>query len=74
MLDALGELNQSTLERFGDPETRTRIAQYEMAFRMQTSVPELIDLKAKRGRRSTPTDRTSKSPGPSPPVACSRGG
>jgi hypothetical protein len=45
MLDALGELNQSTLERFGDPETRTRIAQYEMAFRMQTSVPELIDLK-----------------------------
>ncbi len=36
MLDALGKLNQQTFERFGDPETQTRIAQYEMAFRMQT--------------------------------------
>ena len=44
MLDALGKLNQKTFERFGDPETQTRIAQYEMAFRMQTSVPELTDL------------------------------
>jgi hypothetical protein len=44
MLDALGELNHATLERFGDPETQTRIAQYEMAFRMQSSVPDLIDL------------------------------
>ena len=41
MLNALGKLNQKTFERFGDPETQTRIAQYEMAFRMQTSVPEL---------------------------------
>jgi hypothetical protein len=44
MLDSLGELNQQTFETFGDPETRTRIAQYEMAFRMQTSVPDLVDL------------------------------
>src|SRR5204863_10186838 len=44
MLDALNKLNQQTFERFGDPETQTRIAQYEMAFRMQTSVPELTDL------------------------------
>jgi len=44
MLDALGKLNQKTFERFGDPETQTRIAQYEMAFRMQSSVPELTDL------------------------------
>ena len=44
MLDALGKLNEETYERFGDPETQTRIAQYEMAFRMQTSVPELTDL------------------------------
>jgi hypothetical protein len=44
MLDTLGELNQRTVERYGDPETLTRIAQYEMAFRMQTSVPELTDL------------------------------
>jgi len=43
-LDALGELNQGTLEEFGDPETATRIAQYEMAFKMQASVPELVDL------------------------------
>jgi uncharacterized protein (DUF1501 family) len=44
MLDALGRLNRRQLERFGDPETQTRIAQYEMAFRMQTSVPELVDV------------------------------
>ncbi len=44
MLDAVNELNQRNLARFGDPETSTRIAQYEMAFRMQTSVPELVDI------------------------------
>ena len=46
MLDALGEMNQITAERLSDPETRTRIAQYEMAFRMQSSVPELTDIKS----------------------------
>ncbi|MDB6120703.1 MAG: hypothetical protein JWO08_4484, partial [Verrucomicrobiaceae bacterium] len=45
MLDALGKLNEINYSRFGDPETQTRIAQYEMAFRMQSSVPELVDLK-----------------------------
>ncbi|MDP6448167.1 MAG: DUF1501 domain-containing protein, partial [Pirellulaceae bacterium] len=44
MLDGLAQLNRLKGESFGDPETRTRIAQYEMAFRMQTSVPELMDL------------------------------
>ncbi len=44
MLDALGQLNQQESEKIGDPETRVRIAQYEMAFRMQTSVPDLTDL------------------------------
>jgi uncharacterized protein (DUF1501 family) len=44
MLDGLGEMNQMTFDKFGDPETRTRMSQYEMAFRMQTSVPELTDL------------------------------
>jgi hypothetical protein len=44
MLDAVNQLNQQTLEAYGDPEINTRIAQYEMAFRMQTSVPELTDL------------------------------
>ena len=44
MLDTLASMNQRSFERFGDAETQTRIAQYEMAFRMQTSVPELVDL------------------------------
>ncbi|MCA1686196.1 MAG: DUF1501 domain-containing protein [Planctomycetia bacterium] len=44
MLDALAALNRRQLERYGDPETRTRIAQYEMAFRMQSGVPELVSL------------------------------
>ncbi len=43
-LDALGELNQLALDDYGDPEIGTRISQYEMAFRMQSSVPELTDL------------------------------
>jgi hypothetical protein len=43
-LDALGELNKSSLDEFGDPEISARISQYEMAFRMQGSVPELTDL------------------------------
>jgi len=44
MLDGLGELNQMRLAETGDPEIATRIRQYEMAYRMQTSVPELTDL------------------------------
>jgi hypothetical protein len=44
MLDALAKLNQREYERLGDPEIQTRIAQYEMAFRMQRSVPELVDV------------------------------
>jgi len=44
MLDSLSKLNQKHLEEIGDPEIRTTIAQQEMAFRMQTSVPELSDL------------------------------
>lgn len=43
MLDAVGQMNQLTYARLADPETKTRIAQYEMAFRMQSSVPELTD-------------------------------
>ena len=44
MLDRIAEINQAEFQEFGDPETRTRLSQYEMAFRMQTSVPELTDL------------------------------
>ena len=43
MLDGLSELNREHHRRVADPEIQTRIQQYEMAFRMQTSVPELID-------------------------------
>lgn len=44
MLDALQAINQRSFTQFGDPETQTRIAQYEMAFRMQASVPDLTDI------------------------------
>jgi hypothetical protein len=44
MLDRLQQLNELTARSIGDPETLTRIQQYEMAFRMQASVPELTDL------------------------------
>lgn len=44
MLDAVAKLNHMNEEAYGDPEIATRISQYEMAFRMQTSVPELMDL------------------------------
>ena len=43
-LDDLGKLNSIKHEEFGDPEILTRVSQYEMAFRMQASVPELTDL------------------------------
>jgi uncharacterized protein (DUF1501 family) len=57
MLDGLAKLNQRQLEASGDPEIATRIAQYEMAFRMQSSVPELADL-------STETETTLDAYGP----------
>jgi hypothetical protein len=44
MLDDLAELNHQRLDLVGDPEIATRIAQYEMAFRMQSSIPELTDI------------------------------
>ena len=44
LLDRLAKLNQFRAQEIGDPEINTRIAQYEMAYRMQTSVPELADI------------------------------
>ena len=44
MLDDVAALNRKRLDVVGDPEIATRIAQYEMAFRMQTSIPELVDF------------------------------
>jgi uncharacterized protein (DUF1501 family) len=43
-LDGLNQLNQMNFEAIGDPETQTRIQQYEMAFRMQASVPDLTNI------------------------------
>ena len=45
LLDSMRDLNQLKLDAVGDPEINTRIQSYEMAYRMQTSVPELMDLK-----------------------------
>jgi uncharacterized protein (DUF1501 family) len=44
-LDTLQRLNHIQAQQFGDPETLTRIQQYELAFKMQTSAPEIFDLK-----------------------------
>ena len=44
LLDDVAKLNEMKLRDFGDPEIATRITQYEMAYRMQTSVPELTDI------------------------------
>ncbi len=44
MLDGLASMNQERFDTIGDPEIQTRISQYEMAFRMQSSVPDLMDV------------------------------
>ncbi|HET6424797.1 MAG TPA: DUF1501 domain-containing protein [Planctomycetaceae bacterium] len=44
MLDTLAEMNAAENRRSGDPETLTRIAQYELAYRMQTAVPDVMDI------------------------------
>ena len=46
IIDTVNELNQAQLADIGDPEIATRISQYELAYRMQTSVPELMDIAA----------------------------
>lgn len=57
MLDQLAKLNAERYSEVGDPEIQSRIAQYEMAYRMQTSVPELTDI-------SDETDKTLAMYGP----------
>ena len=46
IIDTVNQLNQTQLADIGDPEIATRISQYELAYRMQTSVPELMDISA----------------------------
>jgi hypothetical protein len=63
MLDDLGALNQLKLREFGDPEIATRIAQYELAYRMQTSVPELTNVADEPARTFEMYGPESRTPG-----------
>ncbi len=63
MLDSLRALNEQTLRTVGDPETQTRIEQYEMAFRMQASVPELTDINNEPARTFELYGDEAKKPG-----------
>ena len=62
-IDDLGRLNQVEMDEFGDPEIATRIAQYEMAYKMQTSVPELTDLSMEPARTFEMYGPDSRKPG-----------
>jgi hypothetical protein len=63
MLDRLAELHALQQEETGDPEIQTRIAQYEMAYRMQTSVPEVMDLSREPARTFELYGPESRQPG-----------
>ena len=63
MLDGLGELNQIQHEKIGSPETLARIEQYEMAFRMQSSVPEMADLSSEPDSTFERWGEEAKEPG-----------
>jgi len=62
-IDDVGRLNQLELDHFGDPEIATRIAQYEMAYKMQTSVPELTDLSKEPARTFDLYGEDARKPG-----------
>ncbi|QOV88576.1 DUF1501 domain-containing protein [Humisphaera borealis] len=63
MLDGLSALNQAKYEQLGDPETQTRIQQYEMAFRMQASVPELTNIASESAATYEMYGEEAKKPG-----------
>ena len=62
-LDGLATMNKRLYDRVGDPEIETRIAQYEMAFRMQASVPELVDASGEPEHVHALYGEDSKKPG-----------
>src|SRR5437763_2428336 len=62
-IDDVARLNQLEFDRFGDPEIATRIAQYEMAYKMQTSVPELTDLSKEPARTFELYGEDARKPG-----------
>jgi hypothetical protein len=63
LLDTLRKLNEEKLQESGDPEIEARIAQYELAFRMQTSIPELTDLSSEPAHVFEMYGKDSKTPG-----------
>ena len=63
MLDGLADLNRIQHEQLGSPETLARIQQYEMAFRMQSSVPEMADLSSEPARTFERWGEEAKQPG-----------
>src|SRR6202158_3235053 len=63
LVDTVNAINQVTYEDLGDPETHTRIQEYEMAFRMQTSVPELTDMRDEPASTWTLYGEEGKKPG-----------
>ena len=63
LLDTLSKLNQMTAKKIGDPEINTRIAQYELAYRMQTSVPDLVDFSKEPKKTFEMYGKHSKTPG-----------
>ena len=70
MLDSLALLNQRQFEAYRDPEIQTRIAQYEMAYRMQTSVPDLTDFSNESEQTFDLYGEASRKPELTPPTAC----
>ncbi|MFT4688895.1 MAG: DUF1501 domain-containing protein [Verrucomicrobiia bacterium] len=62
-LDALGAINRAQYDQFGDPEILSRIKQHEMAYRMQTSVPELMDLSSEDTRTFELYGEEARKPG-----------
>lgn len=62
-LDGLRTLNEMTYRQVGDPETHTRIQQYELAFRMQSSVPELVDVASEPASTYSLYGEVAKQPG-----------
>ncbi|HGY90503.1 MAG TPA: DUF1501 domain-containing protein [Planctomycetes bacterium] len=62
-LDVLARMNRRASERMADPEIETRIAQYEMAFAMQASVPELVDVKGETAETLKLYGPDAKKPG-----------
>ena len=70
-LDTMARLNQKQLDVVGDPEIATRINSFEMAYRMQTSAPELMDI-SKESKATSTCMAPSRASLRSPTIVCSR--